>query len=122
MGLIVHIAPRSRWEAADETYTHPTLERDGFIHCSTPDQVADVANANRDAFAAAEPLVLLCIDESLVDAEIRYEGDGSERFPHLYGELDCEAVIETVPFERNEEGQYRLPSAVRQREASLDDA
>lgn len=114
MTLIVHVTARTRWEATEDTYVHPSLENEGFIHCSAPDQVVAVANTNAAHFDELEPLVLLCIDESLVQPPVRYEGEGSETYPHIYGELNRDAVIDVVPFETGEDGSYVLPEVVEQ--------
>lgn len=47
-----------------------------------------------------EPLVLLCIDTTKVNAEIRWEDfDNCGRiYPHIYGVLNMDAIIEIVPF------------------------
>ena len=59
--LILHITTAPEWEAARATgeYRAPSLESEGFIHCSTPAQVVHVG----DWFYRDVPdLVLLCID------------------------------------------------------------
>lgn len=75
-----------------------TLDEVGFIHCSFADQVDGVARA---VFAGADGLVLITIDPSLVKAEVRYENleGGSELFPHIYGPLNVDAVVEVRAYE-----------------------
>jgi uncharacterized protein (DUF952 family) len=109
MGAILHIAKREQWDQAKlaGVYRVDTLDSEGFIHCSTPQQVIKVANA---LFRAQEGLVLLCIAPDRVEAEIRYEGpEGGERFPHIYGLLNTDAVIKVLEFEPNEDGEFELP-------------
>lgn len=106
--MIYHIAFRSDWEqarAAGEyrisTRGHD-LDEIGFIHGSADqDQVAMVA---RMVYAdCTEPLCLLVIDPERVRAEIRMDQVEvhGQRFPHIYGPLNTDAVIEvrdyTVP-------------------------
>jgi uncharacterized protein (DUF952 family) len=81
---------------------------EGFIHCSTPEQVLRVANAR---FRGREDLVLLLIDSGMIAAEIRYENleGGNERFPHIYGPLNLEAVINVLDFEPQADGTFLLP-------------
>ena len=103
MTFIYHIATAADWERAvrDGQYTMSTrgltLAEQGFIHASTADQVALVANA----FYQGEPdLLLLVIDTDLVGPQIRYEhvpGQASP-YPHIYGPLNLDAVVETRPF------------------------
>ena len=70
----------------------PSLETEGFIHCSTSDQLAAVANRK---FREKEDLLVLTIDSSRVRPEIRYENleGGEEQFPHIYGPLNVDAVV-----------------------------
>ncbi len=81
-----------------------TLDEEGFIHCSRPDQVEAVAER---FYADVEELVVLTIDTDLVDAPIRDEPPfpGSpERFPHLYGPLPLAAVIDATFWSRSPGG------------------
>jgi uncharacterized protein (DUF952 family) len=104
MELIYHVALAEDWERARAAGEYRvstlgrTLEEEGFIHCSTADQVALVA---RRFYAGRTGLVLLTIDPGRLGAEVRYErAPGSEeRFPHVYGPLNADAVIDVAPFE-----------------------
>ena len=80
---------------------------EGFIHCSTPAQVLQVANAR---FRGRSDLLLLSIDTDRVDAEIRYENleGGEQLFPHIYGELDRDAVIRVVEFKPQADGSFGI--------------
>jgi uncharacterized protein (DUF952 family) len=83
-------------------------EADGFIHLSTREQVVRVANAR---FAGARDLVLLCVAVDRLGAPLRYEiGDpgSAELFPHLYGPLTADAVVEVLPFVEGPDG-FSLP-------------
>jgi uncharacterized protein (DUF952 family) len=98
MEPIFHITDAAQWYAAAATgvYTgstrDKTLDEVGFIHCSFDHQVRPTAELiYRDA---TEPLVLLTIDPSRVDAEIRVE----QEFPHIYGPLTVDAVIAVGAF------------------------
>jgi len=105
----VHVTGRAQWERARETGTYrgDTLVTEGFIHCSRPEQVVGVANA---FFRGRDDLVLLVIDEERVRAEIRHEEvPGGERFPHLYGPLNLDAVRAVLPFGLLPNGTFALP-------------
>ncbi len=106
--LILHITKREAWQAAKTAgvYRGDTLESDGFIHCSTPLQVVRVANA---LFGGVRDLVRLCIEPDRVQAEVRYEEVGGERYPHIYGPLNLDAVVKVLNFEPDEEGRFALP-------------
>jgi uncharacterized protein (DUF952 family) len=109
--FIYHIAAAADWARAcqDGEYTTSTrgrtLAQEGFIHTSTAGQVALVANA----FYQGEPdLLLLVIDPRLVAEEIRYEHvpGQPEPYPHIYGPLNIDAVVQTRPFHPNPDGQF----------------
>jgi len=109
--VIYHIAEGEAWDAAqaEGAYMADSLATDGFIHCSTPAQVLDVAES---FYRGRKGLVLLTIDTSRVQAEIRYENlEGeAELYPHLYGSLNLDAVVSAVPFEPDAEGRFELPA------------
>lgn len=109
--LLLHIAPRSRWAAAGDVYRDPSLDEEGFIHCSTIDQVLIPAN---ERFAGRTDLVLLVIDPAAVAAEIVFEDcyDSGIAFPHLYGPLPRAAVRRVVDFPPGPDGTFTLPSAI----------
>ena len=88
-----------------------TLEEVGFIHCSQRSQVEPVANA---VYQGAEDLVLLSIDPDRVRSEIRYEHvDGwDEPFPHIYGPLNTDAVVDVSPFSPGPAGRFSFPPTV----------
>lgn len=112
MNIILHITKQEQWEAAKSThlYRSDTLDSEGFIHCSTPPQVIKVANA---FFSSQHGLVLLCIDSDKVHSEIRYEeAEGGERFPHIYGTLNTDAVVQVLDFEPTEDGLFELPAGI----------
>lgn len=95
---LYHLAVPDDWTAAFVTgeYTMSTrgvsLDEEGFIHCSTREQIE--ATANR-FYGDLDQLVLLTIDADLVPSEIRWEppAPGAEElFPHIYGALPIAAV------------------------------
>lgn len=112
MSLILHITDRVSWQQAEQlgVYQADSLRSEGFIHCSTPAQVVQTANRY---FRGQSGLVLLCIDSDRAQAEIRYEGvAGGEQFPHLYGPLNLDAVLQVLDFEPGLEGLFELPAAI----------
>ncbi len=122
MTLILHITSRAAWERAAEVghYSAPSLDSEGFIHCSTLQQTLDTANK---LFRGQEDLLLLCIDEDKVRATIKYEAPASDiehdpevgdKFPHIYGLLNLDAVIKTAAFPAQADGVFVLPADVAQ--------
>jgi len=117
--VIYHITSRTAWEEARRRgqYRAPSLKSEGFIHCSTRKQVLGVAN---DFYRGQSDLLLLCIDERGLRAELRWEapahpeplkdsGASSDSlFPHLYGMLNLDAVVDAIDFNETESG-FALP-------------
>ena len=95
---IFHIATRGDWRAAvirgsyDTSTRGRTLAEEGFIHASTREQVQPVFD--RYYADAGEPLVLLTIDVDKLTAPVRDEQVGDTTYPHIYGPINTEAVVE----------------------------
>ena len=115
MQTILHITTKREWQAAarSSSYQAPSLASDGFIHCSTAHQVTNTANA---FYRGVQDLVLLVIDESAVTSPVKYEppadageADRNERFPHIYGPLNVDAVVRVLDFPPNPDGTFSLP-------------
>jgi uncharacterized protein (DUF952 family) len=108
--FLLHITTRSAWDKATSSgvYAPASLEVEGFVHLSEPDQVVRVANAR---YAGGADLVLLCIDRARLGAPVKYEiGDpgSDERFPHLYGAIEIDAVVAVLDFRETATG-FELP-------------
>lgn len=112
MKTILHITKHQQWEKAkiNGSYRADSLDTEGFIHCSEANQVLKVANW---LFRNQKGLVLLFIDADKVKAEIRYDlVETGELFPHIYGELNIDAVFQVIDFEPGEDGLFDLPQEV----------
>jgi len=111
--LILHITKADEWEEAliKGEYKTKSLLKEGFIHCSTPDQIIDIAN---NIFKNEKGLILLCIDTSKVKADIKFEYGGLQKYPHIYGILNLDAVIKIYPFEQDSNGNFTLPEEINE--------
>ena len=100
---IYHVARAEDWAQAQTQplYAPATLPDDGFIHASHADQLERLKRSG--LFATDTTWVVLTIDPLRVQAEVRYEpaddppgitSPPDELFPHIYGPLNVEAVIE----------------------------
>lgn len=109
MAIILHITRPEAFAKHEATYAPEMFAVEGFIHCSTADQVVKVADAR---FRGQTGLVLLSIDTDKVKAEIRYENleGGQELFPHIYGELNTDAVVQVAEFAPGVDGYFTLPA------------
>ncbi|MDX1416494.1 MAG: DUF952 domain-containing protein [Candidatus Promineifilaceae bacterium] len=109
--MILHITTRDRWETAASTgfYYDHSLHIEGFIHCSTPQQIISSANKH---YLGQSGLVLLSIATEKVTAPIKYEDsyESGQAFPHIYGLLNTDAVMSVVSFPTNEDGTFNLPA------------
>ena len=108
---IVHLCNRSAWRAALQIgeYRPPSLETEGFIHCSRPGQIVDVANR---FYPGAWDLVLLWIDPQQVRAEIRWDAVDEQVFPHIYGPLNLTAVLAVDEFCPGTDGVFHQTSGL----------
>jgi uncharacterized protein (DUF952 family) len=111
--LILHITTGPEWAAAQAAgeYRAPSLETEGFIHCSTPAQVLHVG----DWFYRDVPeLVLLCIDPGALESAVLWEASTDAfagEFPHVYGPIALAAVRAVVPWVRGDNG-FEIPDEV----------
>jgi uncharacterized protein (DUF952 family) len=96
--MIYHVTTQKNWEDALEhgAYAAPSLQLEGFIHMSMKHQVQGVLERY---YQGMNNLVLLHIDESKLKAELKYELSPSvnQEFPHLFGTLNVDAVVEVEP-------------------------
>lgn len=101
--MIYHLAEQSHWEQAqrDGLYARSTIGRsladEGFVHASSAEQWPVVRS--RFCAGVTEPLVLLHVDESRLTSPVVLEvGDPAtgEQFPHVYGPIDLDAVVDTT--------------------------
>lgn len=106
MDYIVHICTRRDWAEAQEgsDYRAESLETEGFIHCSRPNQVLKVAN---HFYSRVGDLVLLWIDPQKLDAGVRWEYADGDVFPHLYGVLNFQAVVSVIDYPPDPDGVFR---------------
>ena len=111
---VFHIASEQDWQAAQRTglYRHESLEREGFIHCSTRPQVLPTAARY---FAGQQGLLLLQLDAARLADSFRYEAPADparpyELFPHLYAALPIDAVLRVQPLHQGPDGSFAWPS------------
>ena len=90
---IYHITTAAAWEKAqlEGAYTADSLAIEGFIHCSTSDQVAGVLDRY---YKGQTGLVKLTIDKSKVTSPLIFELATSinEVFPHIHGPINLSAI------------------------------
>jgi uncharacterized protein (DUF952 family) len=116
MANIFHIISRKEWELAQKhgVYSPKSLYEEGFIHCSQTDQIIDVANS---FYKEQKGLLLLRIFEPDIRAEVRHEPPleaplSGLLFPHIYGDLNLNAVNKVFEFPVGKGGYFSLPDGL----------
>jgi len=118
--LIFHITSRVEWQAAQARgdYRAPSLETEGFIHMSTLKQVLHVANA---FYRGQSGLALLVVDETRISSQVKWETPAGppapgisqdDKFPHVYGPLNLDAVVGVLDFNPDASGNFQLPASL----------
>lgn len=117
--MIFHITPRADWEAAqaEGKYTADSLRIEGFIHCSTLAQILPVAEKY---YKGQSGLVLLMIEPTLLSSTLKWEAPSGgtpppgvpvgDKFPHIYGPINLDAVVNVFDFIRDSNGGWSLPA------------
>lgn len=108
--VLVHLCSKEEWRTAQALGEHRpvSLDANGFVHLSKPEQVHLPANR---LYAGRTDLVLLRIDASRLSSPVRWEPgvptdpDGMV-FPHLYGALPLTAVINVTPYPPGADGRF----------------
>jgi uncharacterized protein (DUF952 family)/GNAT superfamily N-acetyltransferase len=110
---LLHIATAFDWRAALAAGAVKPVSLDdvGFVHLSTPEQVALPADR---LFHGSTDLVLLVLDPDRIGAPIRYEpgvptDPASMLFPHAYGPLPTGAVLAVLPWRPRPDGGFDAP-------------
>ncbi|MEZ4656797.1 MAG: DUF952 domain-containing protein [Caldilineaceae bacterium] len=108
--MIYHMLPQAVWrrQPLDELYEGDTLHSEGFIHCTGERQLL-VRVANNFYRDDADAYVILAIDEDVVLADVKWDTVGFLQFPHIYGPLNLDAVVEVIGFPRLPDGQFVMP-------------
>lgn len=116
MGLVFKICGEDEWRRAEreKVFRGSAVDlRDGFIHFSTAEQLAETAAKH---FAGRADLLLIAVDADALGEKLRFEPSrGGALFPHLYGELSLSAVRFVEPMPLGENGLHLLPSPERLR-------
>ena len=120
--MILHLLSRESWVEAQAQgqLVAPSVATEGFAHCSTEHQMVDVANKY---YSGATNMVLLNIDPTKLTSQLKFEPpahlDGSPAlpheplFPHIYGPINLDAVIEVIDFPCRSNGDFAAPPQLK---------
>lgn len=91
--LIYHIVLPEVWAKFDvELYRPATLESEGFIHCSFAEQLDAVIGRY---YSGADEVVVLEIETEMLMSRVLNEAStGNEIYPHIYGPINRDAIME----------------------------
>ncbi|GAC1541969.1 MAG: DUF952 domain-containing protein [Acidimicrobiales bacterium] len=104
--MIFHLSRAQEWLPDAAAHESPSLAKEGFVHCSTAEQLEATAHAY---FFGVDDLLLVAIEEDRLTSELRWEdshGDG-RLFPHLYGLINSDAVVSVTPWTPDADGVFR---------------
>ncbi|WP_322515436.1 DUF952 domain-containing protein [Rhodopseudomonas palustris] len=109
MRTIYKICDASAWREAEQAGVYRGSaddSRDGFIHFSTAEQLAETLARH---YAGKTGLELIAVDADRLGPALRWEPSrGGELFPHLYGELDLGAVTAIREIATRADGSHDL--------------
>lgn len=90
--IIYHVVMPDYWQqfAEKTAYTPPTFKEEGFIHCCTKEQINYVLTTY---FKGISAILLLKIDTTLLEAELKVEPANGQHFPHIYGAINKTAIV-----------------------------
>lgn len=112
MPLIYKILTDEQWrrmQTGGQISGAPVDLKDGFVHLSTAEQVAETAAKH---FAGQDGLWLLAVDDARLGDALKWEPSrGGALFPHLYGPLRMSDVRWVKPLPLGEDG-HRFPEAL----------
>ena|ERR1700686_1416404 len=108
--MIYHMCPAETWDAAVRSGEYRGTAddlRDGFIHFSTAEQVAESARRHR---AGQAGLVLIAVESAQLGERLKWEPSrGGALFPHLYGRLGPSEVARVEPLSLGPDGEHIFP-------------
>lgn len=109
--ILFHVAKQNDYYKSLSTgfYGEFSIKKDGFVHCSTVENLVEVANDNLKMIQ--EKLIILCIETEKLKSKVKWEKRGTKgiEFPHVYGMINLDAVIKTINFLKDKNGDFYLP-------------
>lgn len=106
--IIFHLTTEEEYQNSKENgYFEPAiLQEEGFIPCAGGTQVEALANS---LFSGKDKILLLVIDVSTLQHEVKYEyKDTEEKYPNVYGSLNVDAIIDKIPIQSEKGGDFKI--------------
>jgi uncharacterized protein (DUF952 family) len=112
--FVYKIVSRPAFEAARGADAFPVMPldlKDGFVHFSTAEQLAETLKLH---FAGQSDLVIFAVATAALGDALRWEAArGGQLFPHGYGALSPVLVGESAPVSVSADGTVTLPDLVK---------
>ena len=109
---IYKIISKSEWQMAENAGVFKGVAidlTDGYIHFSTAAQAAETAAKH---FTGKTDLLLITINPDALTQSLKWEPSrGGALFPHLYGDLNMDAVEDQTPLPLNADGAHIFPAS-----------
>ena len=106
---IFHFTPKELWNAKNPSdYLPKGFDSEGFIHCSFSHQLFRSVNKHADK---SKTHVVLKINPKALTSKLVYENTsgGTEDYPHIYGPINREAILEEFDLVFTADGSFNLP-------------
>ena len=89
---LYHIADPKAYDESlkNGLYYHPSLSKEGFIHCSLAEQLEETANLY---YPSVNEIRILKLNQALIEAKVIYEQASRGVFPHIFGPLNMNSVV-----------------------------
>jgi uncharacterized protein (DUF952 family) len=104
--ITFHLTPLAVWSArrGGPTYEPEAFALEGFIHCTNGEErVIEVGN--RYYAGDPRPYCLLSLERGRLTAPVLYV-DPERAYPHVYGPLILDAVVDVRQVVRDEDGSF----------------
>ncbi|MDQ2648167.1 MAG: DUF952 domain-containing protein [Actinomycetota bacterium] len=101
MSDVFHLATPEQWATAQTTgiIAPPSLELEGFVHCSTEEQLAGTIDRH---FTGVDALALLRLDLTALGDDLRWdEVRPGQVYPHVYRAIRVDEVLDVRPWTRD---------------------
>ena len=111
----IYTATPGEWEEiqARKTFHDARFLKEGFIHCSYPEQTLRVLNKH---YKQENTVVLLVIDPRKLAVPWKSEDlkNRGDKFPHVYGPINLSAVVASHDIPRGDDGTFHGTHALNQ--------
>ncbi len=93
--LIYHVVLPEAWEKFEDKkfYEAESLQTENFIHCSFAKQLEGVLQRY---YKGSGEILILTIDTEKLSSKLNEPSTNEETYPHIYGQINVEAIVKVV--------------------------